>query len=166
MKRLADAKQFPFSYVIDRAQEAARAFGAACTSDFSGSMAISKLNIAAASMRCATCGGCRDQAANYSTPWCGSRRLHVVRRNRTRAWGARSNGPTRHRIAVISAPDFWHAAQLPIKRRGADASIAAAQCADELFNERDLDEAAVWRLILNAVEESQRTKPRPGERVN
>ena len=36
MKRLAEAKQLPFPYVIDRTQDVARAFGAACTPDFFG----------------------------------------------------------------------------------------------------------------------------------
>jgi peroxiredoxin len=36
MKRLAEAKQLPFPYVIDGEQEVARAFGAACTPDFFG----------------------------------------------------------------------------------------------------------------------------------
>jgi peroxiredoxin len=36
MKRLAETKQLPFPYVIDGAQEVARAFGAACTPDFFG----------------------------------------------------------------------------------------------------------------------------------
>jgi len=40
-----------------------------------------------------------------------------------------------------------------IKRHGEDAAIATAQCADELFNENDLDGAAVWKRILHAVEE-------------
>lgn len=36
MKRLAQAKQFPFPYLIDRSQEVARAYGALCTPDFFG----------------------------------------------------------------------------------------------------------------------------------
>jgi peroxiredoxin len=36
MKRLAETKQLPFPYVIDRTQEVARTFGAACTPDFFG----------------------------------------------------------------------------------------------------------------------------------
>jgi peroxiredoxin len=36
MRRLAEAKAFPFPYVIDRSQEVARAYGAACTPDFFG----------------------------------------------------------------------------------------------------------------------------------
>jgi peroxiredoxin len=36
MRRLAQAKAFPFPYLIDRSQQAARAYGAACTPDFFG----------------------------------------------------------------------------------------------------------------------------------
>jgi len=54
---------------------------------------------------------------------------------------------------LISDPDIWRAAQLVVKRHGADAPIVAAQRADELFNEGDLDGAAVWKRILYAVEE-------------
>ena len=48
----------------------------------------------------------------------------------------------------------------------ADAPVVAAQRADELFNEGDLDGVAVWKRILHAIDELQRTKPRTGERVN
>ena len=67
---------------------------------------------------------------------------------------------------MISDPDIWHAAQLIVKRHGVDAPIVAAQRADELFNEGDLDGVAVWKRILHAVEELQRVKPKVGERVN
>jgi peroxiredoxin len=36
MRRLAQAKAFPFPYLIDRSQQVARAYGAACTPDFFG----------------------------------------------------------------------------------------------------------------------------------
>jgi len=36
MRRLAEAKRFPFPYLIDRSQQVARAYGAACTPDFFG----------------------------------------------------------------------------------------------------------------------------------
>jgi len=36
MKRLAEVKQLPFPYVIDRTQGVARAYGAVCTPDFFG----------------------------------------------------------------------------------------------------------------------------------
>jgi hypothetical protein len=38
--------------------------------------------------------------------------------------------------------------------------------ADELFDEGDLDGAAVWKRILHAVEELRRVRPKVGERVN
>jgi len=67
---------------------------------------------------------------------------------------------------MISDPDIWRAAQLIVKRQGADAAIVAAQRADELFDEGDLDGVAVWKRILCAVEELQRVAPKVGERVN
>lgn len=45
---------------------------------------------------------------------------------------------------------------------GDDAAIAAAQRANELAKEGDLDGAAVWGRILQAVEELQRVKPKGG----
>jgi hypothetical protein len=67
---------------------------------------------------------------------------------------------------MISDPDIWRAAQLIVKRHGADARIVAAQRADELFQEGDLDGAAIWKRILHAVEELQRVTLKVGERVN
>jgi hypothetical protein len=67
---------------------------------------------------------------------------------------------------VISDPDISRAAQLVVKHHGADAPIVTAQRADELFEQGDLDGAAVWKRILQAVEELQRVKPKVGERVN
>ena len=52
-----------------------------------------------------------------------------------------------------------------VKRHGADAFIVAAQRADELLDEGDLDGVAVWKRILHAVEELQRVKPKVGEKV-
>jgi len=66
---------------------------------------------------------------------------------------------------VISDLDILRAAQLLVKRHGADAPVAA-QRADEMFDEGDLDGAAVWSRILQAVEKVQRVKPKVGERVN
>jgi len=67
---------------------------------------------------------------------------------------------------MIPDPDIWRAAQLMFKRHGEDAPIAAAQRADELAREGDLDGAAVWKRTLQAVEELQRVTPKVGERVN
>jgi hypothetical protein len=49
---------------------------------------------------------------------------------------------------------------------GDDTPIVAAQRADELFDQGDLDGAAVWKRILHAAEELQRVTPKVGERVN
>jgi hypothetical protein len=67
---------------------------------------------------------------------------------------------------MIDDHDLWRAAQLMIKRHGEDAPVAAAQRADELFEEGDLDGAAVWRRITAAIEDLQRMVPKTGERVN
>jgi hypothetical protein len=67
---------------------------------------------------------------------------------------------------MIDDHDLWQAAQLMIKRHGEDALVVAAQRADELFEEGDLDGAAVWRRITAAIEDLQRMEPKTGERVN
>jgi hypothetical protein len=46
---------------------------------------------------------------------------------------------------VIPEIDIWRAANLMLKRYGADAEIESARRADELAAEGDLDGAAVWR---------------------
>ena len=62
--------------------------------------------------------------------------------------------------------DIWRAANLLVKRHGADAAAAAAQRADELLAEGDTEGQRVWKRILAAVQELQRTKPAAGERRN
>ena len=53
-------------------------------------------------------------------------------------------------------PDIFRAAKMLIDPHGEDAPIRAAQRADELADEGDLDGAAVWRRILEAIDELQR----------
>lgn len=62
--------------------------------------------------------------------------------------------------------DIWRAAHQLVKRHGADAETAAAQRADELLAEGDVDGQRVWKRILAAVHELQRTAPAAGERRN
>ncbi len=62
--------------------------------------------------------------------------------------------------------DILRAAQLLVKRHGADAPVVAAQRADELLDSGDLDGVAVWKSIMRAVEELLRVAPNVGERVN
>ncbi len=59
--------------------------------------------------------------------------------------------------------DIWRAADLLVKRHGADAAIVAAQRADERMAEGDLDGQMIWKRILAVVRELQR-KPAAGER--
>jgi hypothetical protein len=66
---------------------------------------------------------------------------------------------------VIADPDIFRAAKLLIDQHGDDAPIRAAQRADELADEGDLDGAAVWRQILEAIGELTRGR-RDGEAVN
>ena len=62
--------------------------------------------------------------------------------------------------------DIWRAAHLLVKRHGADAVAVAAQRADELLAQGDVDGQHIWKRIVNAVHELQRTKPAAGERRN
>ncbi len=66
---------------------------------------------------------------------------------------------------MIDDPDIFRAAKLMIDQHGEDAAIRAAQRADELLEEGDLDGATVWRRILEAIEELQRGR-RDGEPIN
>jgi hypothetical protein len=66
---------------------------------------------------------------------------------------------------MIDDPDILRAAKLLIDQHGDDAAIRAAQRADELADEGDMDGAAVWRRILEAIDELTRGR-REGEAVN
>ena len=59
---------------------------------------------------------------------------------------------------MIDDPDIFRAAKLLIDQHGDDAPIHAAQRADGLLEEGDVDGAAVWRRILEAIEELQRVR--------
>ena len=67
---------------------------------------------------------------------------------------------------MIDDMDIWRAAALLIKRHGDDAAMVAAQRADELLAASDFEGSAIWKRIIEAVEELSRTKPAKGERVN
>ena len=66
---------------------------------------------------------------------------------------------------MIDDPDIFRAAKLLIDQHGEDAALRAAQRADELLEEGDLDGSAVWGRILAAVEELRRGR-REGESLN
>jgi hypothetical protein len=54
---------------------------------------------------------------------------------------------------MISDPDIFRAAKLLIDQHGEGAAIWAAQWADTLADEGDLQGAIVWRRILEAIDE-------------
>ena len=66
---------------------------------------------------------------------------------------------------MISDPDIFRAAKLLIDKHGDDAAIRAAQRADGLLKGGDMDGAAVWRQILEAIDELQRER-RDDEALN
>ena len=66
---------------------------------------------------------------------------------------------------MINDPDIFRAAKLLIDKHGNDAAIRAAQRADGLLNGGDMDGAAVWRQILEAIDELTRGR-RKGEPLN
>ena len=66
---------------------------------------------------------------------------------------------------MIDDPDIYRAAKLVIDQQGDVAGDFAAGRADLLLEDGDMEGAAVWRRILEAIEELQRGR-REGERLN
>ncbi len=62
-----------------------------------------------------------------------------------------------------AASSSLYTAQATITRYGDEASIHAAQRADELMAEGDMDGRRVWHRIERAIDELQRTAPGDGE---
>ncbi len=67
---------------------------------------------------------------------------------------------------MLTDLDIYRSGQVLVKSHGADASIHAAMRADAMLEKDDLDGYTVWKQILWAVEELQRTAPKPGEAVH
>jgi hypothetical protein len=66
---------------------------------------------------------------------------------------------------VIDDPNIYRAAKLSIDQHGDNAATWASLRADQLLAERDAEGNAVWRRILEAIEELQRGR-RDGEPLN
>ena len=66
---------------------------------------------------------------------------------------------------MTSDPDIFRAAKLLIDQHGADAGLRAAERADRLLENGDVDGAAIWVRILKAIEELGRG-PKKGEPIN
>jgi hypothetical protein len=67
---------------------------------------------------------------------------------------------------VIDDADIWRAAGLMIKTHGGDAALVAAQRADALLAEGDVEGEQIWKRIADAISELQRTTPGEGESLN
>jgi hypothetical protein len=66
---------------------------------------------------------------------------------------------------VIDDPDIFRAAKLLIDQHGGAAPIRAVERAEQLAEEGDLDGVAVWRRILEAIDELMPSR-RDGESLN
>jgi hypothetical protein len=66
----------------------------------------------------------------------------------------------------ITDIDVWRGAEVLIKQHGEDAAIVAAQRADELLAQGDIEGQIVFKRIVAAINELRRQKPNPGETVN
>ncbi len=55
--------------------------------------------------------------------------------------------------------DIWRSAKALVDQHGDDAAIHAAMRADELLDEGDLDGAATWRRVIQAIKELESTVP-------
>ncbi len=62
--------------------------------------------------------------------------------------------------------DIYRAAQATIQEYGDGAALHAAQRADELMAEGDMEGRAVWHRIERAIDELQRTAAGDGEGVH
>ena len=62
--------------------------------------------------------------------------------------------------------DVWRAANILLKQHGENAALTAAQRADELLAQGDIEGQIVWKQITAAVSELQRKERRPDEKVN
>ncbi len=67
---------------------------------------------------------------------------------------------------MIPDLDIYRAAAILVKQHGEDAPIEAAMRADAMLEAGDLDDYAVWKRVLRAVEELQGAGPGPGEVVH
>ncbi len=67
---------------------------------------------------------------------------------------------------MTSDLDICRSANVLVKHHGQDAPVQAAMRADAMLDKGDPDGYAVQKLILRAVEELQRTAPKPGEVVH
>ncbi len=66
---------------------------------------------------------------------------------------------------MITDLEIYRAANQLVKRYGVDAEFEAAMRADAMIEQGDPEGLAVWKRILRAVDELQRTEPGQGEAI-
>ncbi len=66
---------------------------------------------------------------------------------------------------TIDDIDIYRSAKLLIDKHGDEADITAIKRATEMLNAGDVDGYAVWKRILQAIEQLESTKPGPDELV-
>ena len=59
---------------------------------------------------------------------------------------------------MIPDLDIYRAAKLLVDQHGEDAPTRVAKRADELLEGGDTEDAAIWRVIMDAIEELQRRR--------
>jgi hypothetical protein len=66
-------------------------------------------------------------------------------------------------LNVIAELDIWHAAEQTRKLYGADAAIHSAMRADKLLNQGNTEGFGMWKRVVAALNELDRTTPQDGE---
>ena len=64
---------------------------------------------------------------------------------------------------MTSDLDIFRTANVLIREHGAGAALEAAQRADAMLERGDMDGCALWKRIVVAIEEIERTERRDGE---
>ena len=67
---------------------------------------------------------------------------------------------------MIPDLDIYRSAHVLVKQHGGDAPIQASMRADAMLEKGDVDGYAVWKRVVKAVEELQKTEPGPGVHVH
>ncbi len=62
--------------------------------------------------------------------------------------------------------DIWRSANVLVKAHGEDAPVQTAMRADAMLEKGDLDGYAVWKRIIQAIENLRSTAPAPGTGIH
>ncbi len=62
--------------------------------------------------------------------------------------------------------DIWRAVMVLVARFGNAAATIAAERADDLLDQGDIEGVVVWRRVMGACEQLSRNEPEPDRRVH